>query len=93
MAVAIALGRPGINALLVVSQVILSITLPFITLPLIYLTSSKRFMTVKRYRDTETSSSAATAVEKAYGGVSIPDVPVGKDDVAAGSGEGRTSFN
>ncbi|KAJ3717132.1 natural resistance-associated macrophage protein-domain-containing protein [Lentinula raphanica] len=45
MAVAIAFGRPGINALLVISQVILSIVLPFITLPLVYLTSSKKFMT------------------------------------------------
>ncbi|KAJ4001652.1 natural resistance-associated macrophage protein-domain-containing protein [Lentinula boryana] len=49
MAVAIAFGRPGINALLVISQVILSIVLPFITLPLVYLTSSKKFMTVNRY--------------------------------------------
>ncbi|KAJ3867707.1 natural resistance-associated macrophage protein-domain-containing protein [Lentinula novae-zelandiae] len=48
MAVAIAFGRPGINALLVISQVILSIVLPFITLPLLYLTSSKKFMRVER---------------------------------------------
>ncbi|KAH7873259.1 natural resistance-associated macrophage protein-domain-containing protein [Lentinula edodes] len=48
MAVAIAFGRPGINALLVISQVILSIVLPFITLPLLYLTSSKKFMSVER---------------------------------------------
>ncbi|KAF5392533.1 hypothetical protein D9757_002313 [Collybiopsis confluens] len=50
MAVAIALGRPGINALLVASQVVLSITLPFIMLPLLYFTSSKKFMTVKKPR-------------------------------------------
>ncbi|KAJ7687435.1 putative transporter of the NRAMP family [Mycena rosella] len=48
MAVAIAVGRPGINALLVASQVILSIVLPFITLPLIYLTSSKAVMCVRK---------------------------------------------
>ncbi|KAJ7492199.1 natural resistance-associated macrophage protein-domain-containing protein [Mycena latifolia] len=48
MAVAIAVGRPGIDALLVVSQVILSIVLPFITLPLIYLTSSKTVMRVRK---------------------------------------------
>lgn len=47
MAIAIALGRAGIDTLLVVSQVILSIVLPFIALPLVYLTSSKKFMTVK----------------------------------------------
>ncbi|KAJ3764357.1 natural resistance-associated macrophage protein-domain-containing protein [Lentinula raphanica] len=56
MAVAIAFGRPGINALLVISQVILSIVLPFITLPLVYLTSSKKFMTVKRFRISPVSS-------------------------------------
>ncbi|KAJ7722455.1 natural resistance-associated macrophage protein-domain-containing protein [Mycena maculata] len=48
MIVAIALGRPGINRLLVVSQVVLSIVLPFITGPLIYLTSSKRIMRVRK---------------------------------------------
>ncbi|KAJ7665332.1 natural resistance-associated macrophage protein-domain-containing protein [Mycena polygramma] len=48
MAVAIALGRPGINALLVTSQVILAIVLPFITLPLIFLTSSKTVMRVRK---------------------------------------------
>ncbi|KAJ6495448.1 natural resistance-associated macrophage protein-domain-containing protein [Mycena sanguinolenta] len=48
LAVAVAVGRPGINALLVASQVILAIVLPFITLPLIYLTSSKTFMRVRK---------------------------------------------
>ncbi|KAJ6601396.1 natural resistance-associated macrophage protein-domain-containing protein [Mycena vulgaris] len=48
MAVAIAVGRPGIDALLVTSQVILSVVLPFITLPLIYLTSSKTVMRVRK---------------------------------------------
>ncbi|KAF7344387.1 Manganese transporter pdt1 [Mycena sanguinolenta] len=48
LVVAIAVGRPGINGLLVASQVILAIVLPFITLPLIYLTSSKTFMRVRR---------------------------------------------
>ncbi|KAJ7255856.1 NRAMP family [Mycena haematopus] len=48
LAVAIAVGRPGINALLITSQVILAIVLPFITLPLIFLTSSKTFMRVRR---------------------------------------------
>ncbi|KAJ7150296.1 natural resistance-associated macrophage protein-domain-containing protein [Mycena filopes] len=48
MAVAIAVGPPGINALLVASQVILAIVLPFITLPLIYLTSSKTVMRVRK---------------------------------------------
>ncbi|KAJ7737821.1 hypothetical protein DFH07DRAFT_841921 [Mycena maculata] len=44
MAVAVALGRPGINGLLVVRQVVLSFVLPSISGPLIYLTSSKGIM-------------------------------------------------
>ena len=48
MAVAIAVGRRGIDELLVISQVVLSIVLPFIILPLIYLTSSKTVMRVRK---------------------------------------------
>ncbi|KAJ7279983.1 natural resistance-associated macrophage protein-domain-containing protein [Mycena rebaudengoi] len=48
MAVAIAVGRSGIDTLLVASQVVLSIVLPFITLPLICLTSSKNVMSVRK---------------------------------------------
>ncbi|KAF9261829.1 Nramp-domain-containing protein [Marasmius fiardii PR-910] len=47
MVVAIAMGRRGIDMLLVLSQVVLSIVLPFITFPLIYITSSKKLMAVK----------------------------------------------
>ncbi|KAH7886220.1 smf Mn2+ and Fe2+ transporter [Phlebopus sp. FC_14] len=50
MAVAIAVGPSGLNTLLVASQVVLSIVLPFITLPLIYLTSSSRIMKVRKSR-------------------------------------------
>ncbi|KAF9045099.1 hypothetical protein BJ165DRAFT_132574 [Panaeolus papilionaceus] len=48
MVVAIAVGRAGIDALLVASQVVLSICLPFVTFPLLWCTSSKAIMTVKR---------------------------------------------
>jgi metal iron transporter len=48
MVVAIAAGREGIDALLVASQVVLSIVLPFITLPLLYCTSSKRIMRIRK---------------------------------------------
>ncbi|KAF8890082.1 natural resistance-associated macrophage protein-domain-containing protein [Infundibulicybe gibba] len=41
MVVAISVGQRGVDTLLVASQVVLSIVLPFITFPLIYLTSSK----------------------------------------------------
>ena len=47
MVVAIALGRPGINVLLVASQVALAVILPFVTFPLIWLTSSKKIMSVR----------------------------------------------
>ena len=48
MAVAIALGRHGIDTLLVASQVILAVVLPFIICPLIFLTSSKTVMRVRK---------------------------------------------
>ncbi len=46
--VAAASGRAGIDTLLVASQVILSIILPFIVFPLVWLTSSKSIMSVKK---------------------------------------------
>jgi metal iron transporter len=48
MVVAIVAGRDGIDTLLVASQVVLSIVLPFITLPLLYCTSSKAIMRVRK---------------------------------------------
>jgi metal iron transporter len=50
MAIAIALGIPGVNALLVASQVVLSIVLPFVILPLLYCTSNKAIMSVRKTR-------------------------------------------
>ncbi|KAJ8073660.1 Manganese transporter smf1 [Marasmius tenuissimus] len=47
MVVTIAVGRRGIDTLLVLSQVVLSIVLPFITLPLIYVTGSRGLMWVR----------------------------------------------
>lgn len=46
--VAAALGRAGVSTLLVISQVVLSIMLPFIVFPLLLLCSSKEVMSVKR---------------------------------------------
>jgi len=48
MVVAIAVGKEGIDALLVASQVILAIVLPFVTVPLLYCTSSKTIMQVRK---------------------------------------------
>ena len=50
MAIAIGIGIPGVNALLVASQVVLSIVLPFVTLPLLYCTSNKAIMSVRKTR-------------------------------------------
>jgi metal iron transporter len=64
MAVALVVGRQGIDKLLVTSQVVLSIVLPFITFPLLYCTSSKAIMSVrKRSPDALPMSETLTAVE------------------------------
>ncbi|KAI8990667.1 natural resistance-associated macrophage protein [Trametes punicea] len=54
--VAAAAGRDGIDTLLVASQVILSIVLPFIVFPLVWLTSSKSIMSIKKPRPERTSA-------------------------------------
>lgn len=57
MIVAIALGRAGIDVLLVASQVVLSIVLPFITFPLLYCTASKSIMSVHKMASSSSSLS------------------------------------
>ncbi|KAI0297569.1 natural resistance-associated macrophage protein-domain-containing protein [Multifurca ochricompacta] len=47
VAVAVTIGRSGVNTMLVASQVVLSITLPFIIFPLVWLTSSRTVMRVR----------------------------------------------
>lgn len=66
MVVALAVGRKGIDDLLVGSQVALSIVLPFVTFPLVFLTSSKKIMTVRRrrVRSQPTKPSADQGMEK-----------------------------
>jgi len=46
MIVAVSVGRAGISAMLVGSQVVLSLVLPFIVFPLVWLTSSRTVMRV-----------------------------------------------
>ncbi|KLO20492.1 natural resistance-associated macrophage protein [Schizopora paradoxa] len=60
MVVAVVVGRPGIDTLLVVSQVVLSIVLPFVMFPLVWLTSSTIVMRVKRPRDLVTDDITIT---------------------------------
>jgi metal iron transporter len=45
--VAVSLGQSGISTMLIASQVVLSIVLPFIIFPLIWLTSSRTVMRVR----------------------------------------------
>ncbi|EPQ60172.1 smf Mn2+ and Fe2+ transporter [Gloeophyllum trabeum ATCC 11539] len=71
MIVAVAVGKPGIDTLLVASQVALSIVLPFVVFPLVWLTSSKNVMAVEEPRDAslqapvnlETLTRATTDIE------------------------------
>jgi metal iron transporter len=46
--VAVAVEREGINTLLFASQVVLSVVLPFVAFPLIYLTSKEAVMRVQK---------------------------------------------
>jgi metal iron transporter len=46
--VAAVVGNAGIGQLLVASQVVLSVVLPFMVLPLVWLTSNKSIMSVKK---------------------------------------------
>ena len=77
MAIAIGLGMPGINALLVASQVVLSIVLPFIISPLLYCTSKKAIMSVCKTR-TGTETRTGMIVDDA-----TPEVRFSVDDVPA----------
>ena len=63
VAVAASLGRAGVSTLLVVSQVVLSIVLPFIVYPLVYITSSARFMGVRKPRGPTEQEAAGADVE------------------------------
>ena len=72
LVVAAAVGRAGIDALLVASQVTLSIVLPFIVFPLLLLTSSKTVMSVKK--PLERSSAQGSASEGADAGATEAQV-------------------
>ncbi|KAF9014158.1 natural resistance-associated macrophage protein-domain-containing protein [Cyathus striatus] len=67
MAVAIAVGRRGIDDLLVASQVVLSIVLPFITFPLLWCTASKSIMRVRKSDAPDPNDCTPNAVELADG--------------------------
>ncbi|EDR15358.1 putative transporter of the NRAMP family [Laccaria bicolor S238N-H82] len=81
MIVAIAIGRSGIDTLLVASQVVLSIVLPFITFPLLYCTASKAIMNVHRSTPSGAvtpTSSQPPHLERGTGGDETVDFSNGK---------------
>ncbi|KAH9853075.1 Nramp-domain-containing protein [Lenzites betulinus] len=83
--VAIGVGRPGIDALLVASQVALAIVLPFVAAPLILLTSSKAVMSVRHPSRVEVRTSAAESlvlgsVVQTLPGLPEPDPPTGVEE-------------
>lgn len=51
MLVAVIVGPDGVNTLLVLSQVVLSVVLPFVAFPLVWLTSSRGVMRVRVERE------------------------------------------
>jgi metal iron transporter len=74
MIVAVAVGRSGINAMLVASQVVLSLVLPFVILPLVWLTSSRTVMRVR-------APAPARAMQKEDGAEAKEDPTVAREDV------------
>jgi len=74
MVVAVAVGRSGVNAMLVASQVVLSFVLPFIILPLVWLTSSRTVMRVR-------APVPARATQKEDGAEAEEDPTVAREDV------------
>ncbi|KAG7099524.1 hypothetical protein E1B28_001366 [Marasmius oreades] len=66
VAVSVSVGRDGVDTLLVISQVILSVALPFIAFPLIYLTSSAMVMRVVELSDRPSTFSEANEKQELH---------------------------
>ena len=62
MIVAVSFGRSGVDTLLVASQVVLSIVLPFILFPLLLCTSSKAIMSVKKIQSRTAGAQSSTGI-------------------------------
>lgn len=92
MTVAIIVGPSGINSLLVASQVVLSIVLPFITFPLIYLTSSSRIMRVHKTSPGHTSNNPLDSSSPAIAPMDAdPEIPQRQEFADFSSGKLMTS--
>ncbi|KAG6889366.1 hypothetical protein C0995_001431 [Termitomyces sp. Mi166 len=88
--VATAVGRSGINTLLVASQVTLSVVLPFIAFPLIYLTSSKVVMRVRKppQQQPAPGDSDTASLHEAVAALPVPEPEVGENRPMAEKVEG-----
>jgi len=67
MIVATSSGRSGINTLLIASPVVLSVVLPFVAFPLIYLTASRNVMYAKRDSEIPDPSQASRREDSEIG--------------------------
>ncbi|KAJ3068435.1 hypothetical protein HK102_007172, partial [Quaeritorhiza haematococci] len=64
LTVVLVLGEEGLNRLLVLSQVVLSLQLPFAVWPLVYFTSRRSVMTIRFRSDEEDSTESEHNVER-----------------------------
>ncbi|KAI0082326.1 smf Mn2+ and Fe2+ transporter-like protein [Panus rudis PR-1116 ss-1] len=91
MVVAIGVGRSGVDTLLVASQVALSIVLPFIVFPLLYLTSSRSIMSAKSSTSVELSSQAPVIGDhispQVTSGTADPELAVAEEVVDYSNGK------
>ena len=78
------------NALLVASQVILSFVLPFVAFPLVYITSSKKIMSVRKDRNEDNNGktiadkSSASSINTTESGEEFVDFSNGKITMVVG---------
>ncbi|KAI0028847.1 Nramp-domain-containing protein [Vararia minispora EC-137] len=86
LAVATALGREGIEVLMVISQVVLSVVLPFVVLPLIYLSSSSHIMSVEKARPSTMATLSISEKFDGNGPEPLPEIVSVRDDVSTPSG-------
>ncbi|KAG6376129.1 natural resistance-associated macrophage protein-domain-containing protein [Boletus reticuloceps] len=75
LVVASVVGESGINTLLVASQVVISIVLPFFMFPLVYLTSSSQVMSVK-------SRKSVSPTQNPVPNTLSPGAPASKENAA-----------
>jgi len=87
MIVAIAVGRSGVDRLLVASQVVLSVVLPFILFPLIWCTSSTSIMSVKKGNEESPQENLSTgAAERTITALHSPRPEIESKEVANDGG-------